>query len=270
MTEPPIHALYFLTRYDSQGVEKYCRVCHNHLKQPYRIGETLHHQGTIPVNLWGWFSHVTRFFWWTPYCQNSGGMFFPKNLSPPGLSFDRTCFRVPQLAANETAATVTARAPSLDNCETVKLMRQHPGATFHRIKWELEKNFMEFLIPEISRIMPCFQVVQISLRGSTGLIWIKFQDPNVQNQWQMVELTPPRHQTFHKTREECGTTRQNDISTELLAQPTTWVINDDERFTLPLECLTRSFSGWVFPLGSIQTRCMRWVPALSISSIRIR
>jgi len=83
--------------------------------------------------------------------------------------------------------------------------------------------------------MPCFRVVQISLRGSTGLIGIKFQDPNVQNQWQMVELTPPRHQTFHQTREECGTTRQNDISTELLAQLTTWVINDDERFTLPLE-----------------------------------
>ena len=27
------------------------RVCHNHLKQPLKIGETLHHQGTKPVNL---------------------------------------------------------------------------------------------------------------------------------------------------------------------------------------------------------------------------
>ena len=27
------------------------RVCHNDLKQPSKIGETLHHQGTIPVNL---------------------------------------------------------------------------------------------------------------------------------------------------------------------------------------------------------------------------
>ena len=26
-------------------------VCHNHLKQPPKIGETLYHQGTVPANL---------------------------------------------------------------------------------------------------------------------------------------------------------------------------------------------------------------------------
>ena len=34
---------------------------------PKKIGETLHHQGTIPVNLLGWFSHLTRFLWRTPF-----------------------------------------------------------------------------------------------------------------------------------------------------------------------------------------------------------
>ena len=34
---------------------------------PKEFGETLHHQGTKPVNLWGLFSHVTRcLLWWTP------------------------------------------------------------------------------------------------------------------------------------------------------------------------------------------------------------
>ena len=41
------------------------RLCHNHLKQPYKVGETLHHQGWIPVNFEGWLSRVTR--WWTPH-----------------------------------------------------------------------------------------------------------------------------------------------------------------------------------------------------------
>ena len=41
-------------------------VCHNHLKQPKKNGETLHHQGTCYLSLGARFSHVTRSLWWTP------------------------------------------------------------------------------------------------------------------------------------------------------------------------------------------------------------
>ena len=46
------------------GIQHYfCwgEVCHNHLKQPFKQLE-----GQYLSNFSGWFSHITRWLWWTP------------------------------------------------------------------------------------------------------------------------------------------------------------------------------------------------------------
>ena len=244
MTEPPIHALYFLTRSDSQGVEKYCRVCHNHLKQPYRIGETLHHQGTCYLSIFRVpIFPCNKVLMVDPVLPKLRRYFFPKIYHHQGHHFS------PHLLSGATTCSECDGSNCDSSCSfTVKLMRQHPGATFHRLKWQLEKNFMEVLIPEISRIMPCFQVVQISLRGSTGLIWIKFQEPcsnSMANGWIDSTEAPnvpqdpgrvwnhPPKRYFHRAP---GTAHH-------LGDQWWWKIHLAFR---TLECLTRSCSGWVF------------------------
>ena len=45
------------------------RFCHNHLKQPLKMGEPLHHQGTNAT--WARFSHVTVGSYGGPRLQRS-------------------------------------------------------------------------------------------------------------------------------------------------------------------------------------------------------